>query len=92
MKIISLLIVSLALHTTAIAQQSMSNRSALIIGVSEYAPQSGAPSLVGVPYDMKSAARIANAMGIGNENIRYIQNSAATKENILKPAEKAIIN
>jgi hypothetical protein len=65
---------------TASAQ---TNRTALIIGVGEYG-YAGVPALDGVQYDMVSAKKIANAMGIDDKNIRYIKNSEATKENIIK--------
>ena len=62
--------------------QPISNRTALIIGVSEYAVP-GAVPLDGVKFDMASGAKIANAMGIPEGNIRYLKNAEATKENIL---------
>ncbi len=69
------------------APNSLSNRHALIIGVSEYQnPQ--IPTLTGVPYDMDSAKRIALAMGIPEGNIEFLKNSDATKENIINRLEK----
>ena len=64
-----------------VAQQSF-NRAALIIGVGEYG-YSGATPLGGVKYDMVSAAKIASAMGIPEDKVKYLQNSQATKTNIL---------
>lgn len=59
------------------------NRTALIIGLSEFANPS-VPVLTGVPYDIQSAKKIALKMGIPESNIRVIRDSQATKENILK--------
>ena len=59
-------------------------RSALIIGLSQYAASSGAATLEGVPHDMESARRMATAMGIPDNQIRFIRDQNATKENILK--------
>ena len=67
----------------ALTASAQTNRTALIIGVGEYG-YAGAPPLDGVKYDMVSAQKIANAMGIDDKNIRYIKNSEATKENIIK--------
>ena len=67
----------------ALSASAQTNRTALIIGVGEYG-YAGAPPLDGVKYDMVSAQKIANAMGIDDKNIRYIKNSEATKENIIK--------
>ena len=63
--------------------QPVSNRTALIIGVGQYGV-AGADPLDGVKYDMISATKIANAMGIDTKNIKYLQNSEATKDNIIK--------
>lgn len=73
-----------ALACTAGAQTGHASRSALVIGLSQYAPSSGAPALDGVPYDMDSAKRIALAMGIPVSQIRVIQDQQATKANILE--------
>lgn len=62
-------------------------RSALIIGISEYG-YSEASSLKGVEKDMESATRIALAMGIPKEKIHFIRNQEATKQNILQSIEK----
>ena len=64
--------------------QPTAQRSALVIGVGQYAPQSRAPSLEGVPYDMDSARRIAQAMGIPASQIRFMRDQEATKDNILR--------
>ena len=78
----ALLIILLSLTQLAWAQPTL-NRTALIIGVGEYG-YAGAPPLDGVKYDMVSAQKIANAMGIDDKNIKYLKNSEATKENIIK--------
>jgi uncharacterized caspase-like protein len=62
--------------------QSAGKRTALIIGVGEYG-YAGAAPLDGVKYDMSSAANIATAMGIPEQNITFLKNSEATKSNIL---------
>ncbi len=77
-----LLITALLISQSGLAQTS-SNRTALIIGVGEYG-YAGAPPLDGVKYDMVSATKIANAMGIPEKNIKYLKNSEATKQNILQ--------
>jgi hypothetical protein len=59
-------------------------RSALIIGLSQYAASSGAATLEGVPHDMESAKRMATAMGIPDSQIRFVRDQNATKDNILK--------
>lgn len=59
------------------------NRTALIIGLSEFANPS-VPVLTGVPYDIQSAKKIALKMGIPESNIKVLRDSQATKENILK--------
>ena len=67
----------------ALTASAQTNRTALIIGVGEYG-YAGAPPLDGVKYDMVSAQKIANSMGIDDKNIKYLKNSEATKENIIK--------
>ena len=63
--------------------QSSNTRTALIIGVSQYG-YPGPSVLNGVNFDMDSATKIANSMGIPDKNIKYLKNSDATKANILK--------
>jgi hypothetical protein len=82
MKLHIYLIASILLLSQAVAAQPSSNRSALIIGVGEYG-YSGATPLAGVKHDMVSAAKIAAAMGIPENNVKYLRNSQATKANIL---------
>ena len=64
--------------------QTPALRSALVIGLSQYGPNTGAATLEGVPHDMESAKRIAMAMGIPGNQIRMMRDQDATKENILK--------
>ncbi len=78
---ITFLLPTLLAANVALAQPS-SSRSALIIGVGEYG-YSGATTLHGVKHDMVSAAKIASAMGIPENNVKYLRNSQATKANIL---------
>ena len=83
MKLHIALIPSILLIAQAVSAQPSSNRTALIIGVGEYG-YSGATPLEGVKHDMVSAAKIATAMGISENNIKYLRNSQATKVNILE--------
>jgi hypothetical protein len=78
------LLASLACLTLAQAAAPTAPRSALVIGVSQYTESSGAATLVGVPHDIESAKRIAQAMGIPGNQIRVIQDQQATKANILE--------
>jgi hypothetical protein len=78
---ITFLLPMLLAANVALSQPS-SSRSALIIGVGEYG-YSGATPLHGVKHDMVSAAKIASAMGIPENNVKYLRNSQATKANIL---------
>ena len=73
---------ALLLAQVATAQPS-TNRTALIIGVAQYG-YPGISALNGVNIDMVSATKIANAMGIPDKNIKYLKNSEATKENVLR--------
>jgi hypothetical protein len=77
-----LALIALLVSQTVFAQPT-SNRTALIIGISEY-DVPGASLLDGVRFDMASSAKIANAMGIPDTQIKYLKNAEATKENILK--------
>jgi hypothetical protein len=77
-----LALIAVLVSQTAFAQPT-SNRTALIIGISEYAV-AGATVLDGVRFDMASSTKIANAMGIPDTQIKYLKNAEATKENILK--------
>lgn len=61
----------------------ISNRTALIIGIGQYA-QPDVPALSGVKADMNSAKTIAKSMGITEANIRVLQNGQATKAGILQ--------
>lgn len=83
MKLHIYLIASILLMAQSVWAQPSSNRSALIIGVGEYG-YSGATPLAGVKHDMVSAAKIATAMGIPENNVKYLRNSQATKVNILE--------
>ena len=83
MKLHIALIAPILLAAQVVEAQSSSNRSALIIGVGEYG-YSGATPLAGVKHDMASAAKIATAMGIPENNVKYLRNSQATKANILE--------
>ena len=71
-----------------LAFSQVSERKALIIGVSEYSSNE-IEKLRGVPHDMQSATKIAVAMGIPEKNIKYIKNSEATKANIMAALKEA---
>ena len=79
----SLIALIAVLVSQTVFAQLTSNRTALIIGISEYAVP-GATLLDGVRFDMASSTKIANAMGIPDTQIKYLKNADATKENILK--------
>lgn len=64
--------------------QTPALRSALVIGLSQYAPSTGAANLEGVPHDVDSAQRIALAMGIPAQQIRLVRDQDATKAKILE--------
>jgi hypothetical protein len=64
------------------AESVGSNRSALIVGVSEY-NNSEIPNLPGVIADIESAKKIALAMGIPEKNITLLKNEEATKKKII---------
>ena len=57
-------------------------RHALLIGIGRYAPASGATSLDGVPFDLKSARLMAKAMGVDDAAIVELRDDQATKANI----------
>ncbi len=79
------LLLTLALFTALHAQsQTPAMRSALVIGLSQYSSSTAASTLEGVPHDVESAKRIAQAMGIPSNQIRLVRDQDATKENILK--------
>ena len=64
------------------------DRVALIIGVSEYAPEVRANSLGGVKYDMDSAQKIAAAMGVTADKIIFLRDAQATKPAIMQRLEQ----
>jgi len=70
----------LAAHAIA---QDRAGRHALIIGVSNY-QDPAAPSLKGVPYDVISAGKIADAMGVPRSNQIVLQDSKADKASIIR--------
>ena len=80
------LAVGLTLNAGALAQSQP--RQALLIGLSQYLPSVGAPPLTGVPYDMSSAERIAQGMGIEASQIVSLRDAQATKAGILAALER----
>jgi len=69
------------------AQNSGSQRTALIVGIGQYGSPD-IPSLSGVVFDMESARKMALAMGIEAKNISMLRDGAATKANILSQFKK----
>jgi hypothetical protein len=69
------------------AQNSGSQRTALIVGIGQYGSPN-IPSLSGVVFDMDSARQMAMAMGIEAKNSRVLRDGAATKANILSQFKK----
>jgi len=74
------------LAAPAIAQDR-AGRHALIIGVSNY-QDAAAPSLKGVPYDVISAGKIADAMGVPRSNQIVLQDSKADKASIIRELDR----
>ncbi len=62
-------------------------RSALIVGVGNYASPEVTP-LEGVPFDIVSARAIARAMGIPDQRITVLRDEQATKEAVLAALER----
>jgi len=68
-------------------QAQPATRSALIVGVSNYASPEITP-LEGVPFDIISARTIARAMGIPDSRITVLRDAQATKAAILAAMEQ----
>ena len=62
---------------------SAQERVALIIGVSEYAPEVRANALGGVKHDMDSAQKMALAMGVTPDRMVFLRDAQATKAAIM---------
>ena len=77
----SLLALIAVLVSQTVFAQPAASRSALIIGISEYAV-AGATVLDGVRFDMASSTKIANAMGIPDTQIKYLKNAEAILQKI----------
>ena len=77
------LVLSLSLLMAPAVAQDRAGRHALIIGVSNYQDPT-APSLKGVPYDVISAGKIADAMGVPRSNQIVLQDSRADKASIIR--------
>lgn len=82
MKLIALGLLSAFLMAPVVAQER-AGRHALIIGVSNYQDPT-APSLKGVPYDVISAGKIADAMGVPRSNQIVLQDGKADKASIIR--------
>ena len=72
----------------ALSAQAESRHHALIIGVGQYTQASGADPLLGVPKDMETARKMAQAMGVSADRIVELRDEQATKSNILAALEK----
>lgn len=70
-----------SMSSTGIRSIPKASRHALIIGVGEYSV-SGISPLKGVKIDMESAATIAKAMAIPEENMTFLKDKAATAAEI----------
>ena len=82
MKSVALLVSLCLLAVQALAQERV-GRHALIIGVSQYQNPAASP-LKGVPYDVISAGKIADAMGVPRSNQIVLQDSKADKASIIR--------
>jgi hypothetical protein len=71
----------------SLVQAQPATRSALIVGVSNYASPEITP-LEGVPFDIVSARTIARAMGIPDSRITVLRDAQATKAAILAAMEQ----
>jgi hypothetical protein len=77
------LLVSLCLLAVQALAQERVGRHALIIGVSQYQNPAASP-LKGVPYDVISAGKIADAMGVPRSNQIVLQDEKADKASIIR--------
>ena len=68
--------------------QAAEGRYALIIGIGQYSPDSGASVLPGIPKDMENVRKIARAMQIEERNIVELRDAQATRKNIVQALEK----
>jgi hypothetical protein len=82
MKFTTLALSLMFLATNALAQERI-GRHALIVGVSNY-QDPAAGELKGVPYDVISAGKIADAMGVPRSNQIVLQDSKADKASIIR--------
>lgn len=76
-----------AMSTTGVRSAPKASRHALIIGIGEY-QVNGITPLKGVGKDMQSAASIAKAMSIPEENITFLRDKAATASEIRNAIEQ----
>ena len=82
MKFAALLLFLSLLVTPGVAQERV-GRHALIIGASQY-QNPAASTLKGVPYDVISAGKIADAMGVPRSNQIVLQDEKADKASIIR--------
>jgi len=81
-KSVALLLLMSLLVPHALAQDR-SGRHTLIIGVSRY-QNPAAPTLKGVPHDVLSAGKIADAMGVPRSNQIVLEDDKADKASIIR--------
>jgi hypothetical protein len=63
-------------------------RYALIIGIGQYSPDSGASVLPGIPKDIENVRKIARSMEVDERNIVELRDAQATRKNIVQALEK----
>jgi len=69
------LVVSSMTFCLALSAQAESRHHALIIGVDQYIQASGADPLLGVPKDMETARKMAQAMGVSADRIAELRDA-----------------
>ena len=79
----SSLLLSLLLLASPLVAQERAGRHALIIGISQY-QNPAAPTLRGVPYDVISAGKIADSMGVPRSNQIVLRDDKADKSSIIR--------
>ena len=84
---VKLSVLALMLLITPIAFAAQ-GKHALLVGISRYPVASGAAQLDGVLIDLKSARRMAHAMGVDDASIVELRNTDATKSNIQNKLEQ----
>lgn len=86
MKYVAPLLSILLLAAPVVAQERV-GRHALIIGVSQY-QNPAAPTLRGVPYDVISAGKMADAIGVPRSNQIVLRDEKADKASIIRELDR----